>query len=108
MSNLASLYRSQARFAEAETLYRRALAIHIQKSGTNHPDTAASLNNLAFLYEEQEKYPEAESLYRRALTIFARTLGEDHPNTKVFIANLTFIQNTLQQMGYPQLVSQSQ
>ena len=36
-------------YAEAEPLYQRALAIWEQQLGTDHPDTATSLNNLAAL-----------------------------------------------------------
>ena len=37
----------RARYAEAEPLFRRALAIREQALGPDHPDTAQSLNNLA-------------------------------------------------------------
>ena len=50
LNNLAALYQSQGKYAEAEPLYQRALAIREQQLGPSHPDTATSLNNLAVLY----------------------------------------------------------
>ena len=66
LHNLAALYYSQGRYAEAEPLCRRALAIREQALGPDHPDTAQSLNNLAALYYSQGRYAEAEPLCRRA------------------------------------------
>jgi len=40
---------SQGNYAEAEPLYRRALAIVEKALGPEHPNVAASLNNLAEL-----------------------------------------------------------
>ncbi|NJO75902.1 MAG: TIR domain-containing protein, partial [Leptolyngbyaceae cyanobacterium RM1_406_9] len=50
---LAELYRSQGRYAQAEPLYLRALAISQAQLGENHPDVATKLNNLAELYRSQ-------------------------------------------------------
>ena len=36
---------------EAESLYRRALAIKEEALGTDHPDVGLTLNNLAVLYK---------------------------------------------------------
>ena len=69
LNNLASLYQAQGKYAEAEPLFQRALAISEQQLGKDHPDTASSLNNLAGLYQAQGKYAEAEPLYQRALAI---------------------------------------
>jgi len=46
LNNLAGLYRDQDRFAEAEPLHQRALAIRERALDPNHPDVATSLNNL--------------------------------------------------------------
>jgi tetratricopeptide (TPR) repeat protein len=63
------LYRAQGRYAEAEPLYQRSLAIREQALGAEHPDVAQSLNNLAELYRAQGRYAEAEPLYARSLAI---------------------------------------
>ena len=53
LNNLALLYYNQRKYAKAEPLYQRALAIREKVLGPEHPDTATSLNNLAVLYESR-------------------------------------------------------
>ena len=62
VNNLASLYRSQGRYGEAEPLYRRALEASERVLGPEHPHTLGSVNNLAVLYRSQGRYGEAEPL----------------------------------------------
>ncbi len=71
---------TQGRYAEAEPVYKRALAVQEKALGPAHPDVAGSLNNLAVLYDAQGRYAEAEPLYERALAIKEKSLGPDHPN----------------------------
>ena len=87
LNNLADLYHTQGRYAEAEPLYQRALAIREQALGPDHPDVALSLNNLAALYRAQGRYAEAEPLYQRALAIGEKTLGRDHPTFGTILKN---------------------
>ena len=68
---------SQGKYAEAEPLYRKALAIRLKTLGEDHPDTAVSYNNLASNLNAQGKYAEAEPLYRKALAIRLKTLGRE-------------------------------
>ena len=67
LNNQAELYKEEGRYAEAEPLYKRALAIWKKALGPDHPDFAQSLNNLAGLYLAQGRYADAEPLYKRAL-----------------------------------------
>ncbi len=60
LNNLAVLYKAQGRYAEAEPLYQRALAIYEKALGPDHPTTATQLNNLVVLYDTQGKYAEVE------------------------------------------------
>ena len=69
LNNLAALYDKQGRYADAEPLYKRSLAIQEKALGPDHPDVATSLNNLAVLYQEQGRYADAEPLYKRSLAI---------------------------------------
>ena len=62
LNNLALLYEAQGSYAQAEPLYKRALAIREKVLGPEHPDTAQSLNNLAGLYDSQGSYAQAEPL----------------------------------------------
>jgi tetratricopeptide (TPR) repeat protein len=57
------------RLAEAEPMYRRALAIDEKSYGPDHPDVATDLNNLAELLRATNRLAEAEPMYRRALEI---------------------------------------
>ena len=79
LNNLAVLYRNQGKYAEAEPLYQRSLAIWEKALGKDHPDVATSLNNLAVLYHNQGKYAEAEPLYQRSLAIKEKALGKTIP-----------------------------
>ena len=69
---MALLYREQGRYAEAEPLHKRALAIREKVFGGEHRNVATSLNNLALLYWDQSRYAEAEPLYKRALAILEK------------------------------------
>jgi CHAT domain-containing protein/tetratricopeptide (TPR) repeat protein len=80
LNDLAASYTRQERFAEAEPLYRRSLAIREKVLGPEHPDVGQSLNNLATLYRARGRFAEAEPLYRRSLEIRERALGSDHPD----------------------------
>ena len=76
------------RFAEAEPLFRRVLAIRERALGPEHPDTARSLNNLAEVLREQGRYADVEPLLRRALAIDEKALGPEHPGTARGLTNL--------------------
>ena len=80
LNNLAEIYRKQGKYAQAEPLYKRSLAIMEKALGPEHPSVATSLNNLALLYQAQGKYAEAEPLYKRALAIVEKALGPEHPD----------------------------
>ena len=63
------LRRQQGRYAEAEPLFLRALAIREKSLGADHSEAAESLANLATLYISQHRYDEAGPLFRRVLEI---------------------------------------
>ena len=88
MNNLAGLFKAQDRYADAEPLYKRALAIYEEAFGPDHPNVAGSQNNLATLYDDQGRYAEAERLYKRSLAIREKTLGPDHPDVALSLNNL--------------------
>ena len=82
------LYRPQGRYAEAEPLYKRSLAIREKALGPDHPDVGTALNNLALLHHTQGRYAEAEPLYKRSLAIREKALGPDHPYVAQSLNNL--------------------
>jgi CHAT domain-containing protein/tetratricopeptide (TPR) repeat protein len=78
----------QGAFAEAESLFQKALDIRIRVLGENHPDTATGYNNVAFALNGQSRSREALPLYEKALAIYQSTLGDDHPETADCYNNL--------------------
>lgn len=88
LNNLASLYKSQALYDKAESLFIRALNIGVLNLVTDNPAYAAWLNNLAELYALQGLYGKAESFYQRALKISEESLGMDHPSVAIRLNNL--------------------
>ena len=66
------LYHAQGRYAKAEPLYQRALAIREKALGPEHPDVATSLNNLAALYHAPRPIRQG----RAALSALTRHPGE--------------------------------
>ncbi len=90
-NELALLFQARARYAEAEPLLRRALAIAEAIYGPDHPEVAICLNNLALLLEEMNRSGEAEPLYRRALAIGETSLGPDHPDVATRLNNLAVL-----------------
>ena len=83
--------RERGQYSEAEPLLVQAYMIHEQHSGTEHLDTASSLNNLALLYREQGKYEKAESLYRRVLAVYEQHWGAEHPDIAKSLSNLALL-----------------
>ena len=69
-------------YAKAEPLYQEALRIRQKVLGSEHPDTALSLNNLAVLYQEMGEYAKAEPLYQEALRIRQKVLGQNIPTRR--------------------------
>ena len=50
-----------AKYAEAESLYKQALALREEALDPEHPDVVSSLTDLAVLYRKDGRYVEAES-----------------------------------------------
>lgn len=81
LHNLGVLYEIQGRYAEAETLLKRVLAIREKTLGANHREVVRTLNSLAEVYNAQARYAEAEPLFRKALATRQKTLGQDNSDT---------------------------
>jgi tetratricopeptide (TPR) repeat protein len=73
LNNLADLDREVGRYADAERLYKRSLAIQEKSLGSDHPDVAVTLNGLALLYEKTGRSADAKSLYKRLRSILEKT-----------------------------------
>ena len=76
------------RYAEAEPLYHKALAIEKAALPESHPAIANSLNNLALLLHSTGRYDDAEPLHREALAIRKAALPVGHPAIATSLNNL--------------------
>ena len=88
LNNLAQLYGEVGRDAEAEPMFKRAIAIMEKVVGLEAVDIAIELNNLAALYQRQQRYAEAEPLFKRALALSERSLPPNHPDIGRALNNL--------------------
>lgn len=85
---LGNLLYEKGQYAEAESAYRRALAIEKQGRWNNDQRIVTTLNSLADALDKQGNYSESEPLYRQALAI----REELTPDAK---ADIAAIQNNL-------------
>jgi tetratricopeptide (TPR) repeat protein len=79
MSDLAELLRDKAAYAEAESLYQRALAIRCGLWGDQHPEVARNLTELGGLASRTGDYESARAYYDQAQGIYHQAgdaLGE--------------------------------
>ncbi len=87
--HVAGLYlRERGRYAQAQPLLERALALREQVLGPEHPDTASTLNVLAWLYVLRGNYQQAERLVQPALAGLEHVLGPEHPEVATALAML--------------------
>jgi hypothetical protein len=61
LNNLAVLCKAQSRYAEAEALYQRALAIFEQTFGPEHPKVITCRNNYAGLMRKMTRKIERQT-----------------------------------------------
>jgi tetratricopeptide (TPR) repeat protein len=88
MHDLGRLLHSKAKYLEAESLLRDALAFSETILGPDHPHVATCLSSLALLLKETSCLAEAEPLLHRALAIDEANYGPEHPNIAIRLNNL--------------------
>ncbi len=74
---LGTVYLEQGRYAEAEPLLQRSLAIMEQALGPEHPNVAQGLENYADLLRVLNRHAEAEKMETRAQAIRAKHAKEN-------------------------------
>jgi len=89
LATLAHALLDEGKFAEAEAVWRKELALEKARSGEEHPWVANSLVNLAGVLERQGKFTEAEQRYREALAIRRKVLDSEDPALAGVLAGLT-------------------
>ena len=78
MHQLAGVYESQGRYAEAEKLYYRVLRSHEQQLGSDHLSVLTTMRNLAFVHLSQSRYAEAKEFFNRVLRSQEQQFGSDY------------------------------
>ena len=77
LNMLGAYYFDAGKLAEAEPLYRAALAMAEQADGADPVDIAVYLANLATLYQDMGRDDEATDLFQRALGLWSVGLVAD-------------------------------
>lgn len=77
MSNLATLYRTMGRYAEAETLFRRTLETLSRTAGMDSVEAETVWGNMGELFRRQGRLEEAEQAVALALAIGEKQPGGD-------------------------------
>ncbi len=72
LNNLAFLYETQGNYAEAEPLFKRALAMREKVLGPTHPDVATTLEDYAELLRKTKRKKDAKKMTARAKAIRAK------------------------------------
>jgi tetratricopeptide (TPR) repeat protein len=93
LTSLGRLYRTQARYPEAEPLAKRGLALAEERFGSNSLAAARALSNLALLYQEMRHFAEAARLYHRALEITEKAPDADPLDVAGACRNLAAIEH---------------
>jgi len=68
--NLGTLRLREGKYATAESLFQRALAIREKTLGPEHPAVASILGSLGTLNYSRHNYSHAESLFKRAISVW--------------------------------------
>ncbi|KYG39759.1 hypothetical protein M433DRAFT_79497 [Acidomyces richmondensis BFW] len=106
MANLASTYRNQGRWKEAEELEVKVVETSRTVLGAEHPSTLTSMANLAVTYFGQERWAEAEELQIQAVAGYKKFYGVHHPDTHTVISTLAHIRHMRGQETLTNLVQE--
>lgn len=89
--NLASIYRAQGRWKEAEELQTRLVGRSEKTFGRKHLHTLTSKYFLAITYYQQGRWKEAESLLLLVVDGRRGSLGSEHPETVTSMGHLALV-----------------
>ncbi|CAM9754953.1 unnamed protein product, partial [Pylaiella littoralis] len=86
-SSVGFLFQIQGKYAEAQRLFERALAINEVALGVDHPSTITSRAWMADLYQKQGLLDKASPLLEEIVSARERVEGHDHPNVASALNN---------------------
>jgi tetratricopeptide (TPR) repeat protein len=78
IEGLAQVQFLKGNHAEAESLYKRALALRESAQGNDHQDIATVLNNLGAVYFKRGFYKDAMSHFERSLALRRKCFPAEH------------------------------
>lgn len=94
--NKTAEYLSQfGNYKTSQICTQKALEISEEYLGSEHPETAQSLNNFGYLLRLMGDLDAAQPYLERALAIREKTLGSEHPDTAQSLNNLGSILNDM-------------
>jgi tetratricopeptide (TPR) repeat protein len=91
LHNLATVYSSENKWAQAEATLKEALAVKEKALGPNNAEVARTLNNLGVIYFSQYEYKQAEDCYKRVLAIDDKDLSATHPERITSLDNYALL-----------------
>src|SRR5262249_13643672 len=109
LTDLGTLYYTQKRYADAQPLYERALAIDERSPRPDNSSLSTTFHNLALVYWKQNRPEDAERMFKRSLAL--RSGRRNSPPTTDHISTLqefaTFYQEQRRFREAGELLNQS-
>jgi len=88
MNDLANVYSSQGKYAQAEALFKPTLEARRRLLGPEHPNTLSTLSDIASMYQRQGKYAIAETYDVQTVAGRSHASGKEDPDTLAAEADL--------------------
>jgi serine/threonine protein kinase/tetratricopeptide (TPR) repeat protein len=79
--SLGLVYWDEAKYPQAETLFKDVIEVRVSRLGPNHADTLSAKNSLGLVYASQRKLGPAETFLGDATKGRTALLGPDAPET---------------------------
>jgi tetratricopeptide (TPR) repeat protein len=88
---IGNTYEALGDYADAEQMYRKALAVYQQLLGSENPSVAYLLGHIADVAGTQGRNAEAETLERGALALWKKLKGEEDPHVADTLDRLAMV-----------------
>ncbi|WP_435158079.1 CHAT domain-containing protein [Haladaptatus sp. DFWS20] len=94
LSNFAQLYLMMGDSSTALEYFQKALDIHVELLGENHPICATDLHNIAITYINDSRYQNphvSEYIFKKSIKIKKKILGPYHPSIAETLSQLAYV-----------------